>query len=369
MVKVLNIISDTNIGGAGRVLINYLKYYDAANFDVSVALPRGSELTGRLREFGVRLYEVEGIADKSLDLKAIRTLREVIERENPDIVHTHGALSGRIAGRQCGKRVIFTRHSAFPVKGYMRHGPLRLLNKIVNEHYADRIIAVSPAAAENLTDAGVSAEKIDIVMNGVDPVRPLSAAERSAIREELGLGPHEFTAGIVARVEEYKGHSDILRALRGVLDSGRDMKLLIAGSGPYEDTVRREISELGLTDHAIMIGFVEDVARVWGVLDVQLNASWAEATSLALLEGFSLGLPAVASDYGGNPYVVEDGVNGLIFKTRDVAGLTERLIRLIDDPDLRERLGEGARRVYAERFTGQRFAREVERIYTKALEG
>ena len=81
MVKVLNIISDTNIGGAGRVLINYLKYYDAANFDVSVALPRGSELTGRRREFGVRLYEVEGIADKSLDLKAIRTLREVIERE------------------------------------------------------------------------------------------------------------------------------------------------------------------------------------------------------------------------------------------------------------------------------------------------
>lgn len=368
MIKVLNIISDTNIGGAGRVLVNYLKYRDASQFDVSVALPVGSRLRELIEPFGVRIYELEGIADKSLDLGAIRELKGVIRREDPDIVHTHGALSGRIAARECGKIVIFTRHSAFTVKSYLRHGPLKLASKLVNEHYADRIIAVSPAAAENLTDMGVSAEKIDIVMNGVDPLRSVSCEERSALRERLGIGEQEFTAGIAARIEEYKGHADILRAVRRILDSGRSMKLLIAGCGSYEGEVRRLTEELGIKDNVIFMGFVEDVAPVWGISDVQINASWAEATSLALLEGFSAGVPAVVSDFGGNPYVMEDGVNGLIFKTRDVEDLAEKLTTLIDRPEKLREMREGSRRIYSERFTAEIFARSTERIYTQAME-
>ena len=105
MIRVLNIISDTNIGGAGRVLINYLQYADRAQFDTAVALPRGSLLKAPLEELNTTVYEVDGIADRSYDKEDVKLLRELIGRVDPDIVHTHGALSGRIAARRCGKKV------------------------------------------------------------------------------------------------------------------------------------------------------------------------------------------------------------------------------------------------------------------------
>jgi hypothetical protein len=122
MVKVLNVISDTNIGGAGRVLLNYLKYCDKASFDTAVCLPRGSFLTGPLRDAGAGVYELDISADKSFAPGDIRKLERLIRTLDPDIVHTHGSLSGRIAGRRCGKTVIFTRHSVFPVSPHIRSG-------------------------------------------------------------------------------------------------------------------------------------------------------------------------------------------------------------------------------------------------------
>ncbi len=369
MIKVLNIITDANIGGAGRVLMNYLKHRDRGEFDVSVALPRGSALLKPLGELDVKLYEVAGIAAKSFSLGAIGKLRRVVREADPDIVHTHGSLSGRIAGRREGRAVIFTRHSVFPVKPYMKKGIGRLLNRLVNVRYADRIVAVSPAARDNLTEAGVPEDRIEVVMNGVDAVERRSGEALEAFREKAGVRTGDFTAGILARIEDYKGHTDILEALKLLKGRGRTVKLLVAGAGSYEETVRKRTEELGLSDQVTFMGFVTDIAGFLSVLDVQLNASWGtEATSMSLLEGFSMGLPAVVSDYGGNPWVVSDGENGLIFPSRDTAALAERLERLMDDPALLQKLGGRARQVFEGRFTVDHFASELERVYRTTLE-
>ena len=369
MIRVLNIISDTNIGGAGRVLLNYLKYADRTSFETHVAVPRGSLLTQPLAAAGAAVHEVAGIADRSLDPASLGILKKLIRQVDPDIVHTHGSFIGRIAGRQCGKTVIFTRHSAFPVKPYLKKGPGRWANKLLNEHYADAIIAVSPAAAENLTVAGVSARKIEIMMNGVEPVKRLSPEACASFRAQHGIVPGDFVMGIVARIEDYKGHTDILEAMAKLLPEKPALKLLVAGTGSCEETVRKRAAELGLGDRVVFLGFQTDVAPVLSVLDVQLNASWGtEASSMAMLEGFSMGVPVIASDYGGNPYQVSDGVSGLLYKTRDVEELKERIGRLADDPALRERLGLGAKREYEARFTGGIFAGRIEEIYRKTWE-
>ncbi len=370
MTKVLNIISDTNIGGAGRVLLNYLRCRDRSRFDVSVALPRGSALIPAIRGQGVEVYEMDVEPDKSMSLGSIAELKEVIRRISPDIVHTHGFLAARVAARRCGCKVIFTRHSAFPVKPWMKKGPGRWANRFINVRYADRIIAVSPAAAENLTDSGVPESLIEIVMNGVEPVERKSLDETAAMRLSLGLSEGDFVLGIMARLEDYKGHEDILEAMKLVTEKHPETKLLIAGTGPWEENIRRKIEELGLGENIVMMGFVSDVSGVLSLLDVQLNASWGtEATSMALLEGFSMGVPAVASDYGGNPWTVEDGTDGLLFKTRDVHDLAGKLLRLMDDRTELERLGRGAAHIYSQRFTARVMAQNIERIYISVLEG
>ena len=218
MTKVLNIISDTNIGGAGRLLLNYLQYADRDQFDTSVAVPRDSQLAPRLKALGAAVYEVDGIADRSYDRGDVKVLRELIRRVDPDIVHAHGALSARIAARREGKTVIYTRHSAFPVSAKLRYPPGRWVNKFVNEHYADHIIAVSAAAAKNLTDSGISEKKITVMMNGVSPVARVGAEEAEKTRREWGIKPGEFVLGI-----ETGGCQEKERAAPSSEENGNDL--------------------------------------------------------------------------------------------------------------------------------------------------
>ena len=370
MIRVLNIISDTNIGGAGRVLINYLQYADREQFDTAVALPRGSLLKAPLEELHTTVYEVDGIADRSYDKGDVKVLRELICRVDPDIVHTHGALSGRIAAKQCGKKIVYTRHSAFPVPAKLRYPPGRWVNKWMNEHYADRIIAVSPAAAANLTDAGVSPRKITVMMNGVAPVERAGPEACRAFRAKYGLQEGVFTAGILARIEPYKGHLHIVEAAQQLKGEGRKLQVLIAGTGGYEEELRGEVSRRGLEDTVFFLGFQTDVAPVLSVLDVQLNASYGtETSSLSILEGMSMGLPPAVSGYGGTPWLIDDGEDGLIFPNRDSAALARCVARLMDEPDTLRHMGERAVEIFHRRFTGQIFAKNVEQVYLDLLKG
>jgi len=369
MTKILNIISDTNIGGAGRVILNYLRYTDRSRFETWVIVPRGSLLKDPLEEEGASVLEVDGIADRSYAKEDVKILQDAIRQVGPDLVHTHGCLSGRIAAKRLHIPVVYSRHSAFPVPAKLKYPPGRWVNKLVNEHYADRIIAVSPATRDNLTEGGISPKKITVVMNGVSPVEAVPEKEREALRQSLGLPDGVTVFGILARIEDYKGHLYIAQAARLLKDQGRpDFRVLVAGTGGYEQTVARSVKDLGVDDVVKLLGFRSDADKLLNVLDVQLNASYGtEATSMALLEGMSLGLPAIASDYGGNPYVIKDGDNGILFPSRDARALAEAMARLMDHPELRAALGRQARQDFENRFTGQVFARETEKVYLEVL--
>jgi glycosyltransferase involved in cell wall biosynthesis len=370
VIRVMNVISDTNIGGAGRVLLNYLRYAGRERFETLVALPRGSLLKAPLEEAGGRVLEVDGIADRSFDRGDVKALRALIARERPDLVHTHGCFSGRVAARREGVPVIYSRHSAFPVPARLRYPPGRWVNKLVNEHYADRIIAVSPAAAKNLTDGGISPKRIAVMMNGVAPVVRRPQAEAEALRRQWDAAPEDFVLGILARLEDYKGHMDILQALAILRDEGRPVKLVIAGVGPYEQKLREETARLGLEAQVRFLGFVTDVAPLLSALDLQLNASYGtETSSLSILEGMSMGLPAVVSDYGGNPWLIDDGEDGLLFPTRDAAALARAVARLMDAPETLGRMGERAEEIFRQRFTGEIFAKNIENVYLDTLKG
>ena len=371
MIRILNIISDTNIGGAGRVILNYLRYADRNKFETLVAIPRGSLLKPLLEEAEVPVYEVDGMADCSYASQDVKALQALIRRVKPDLVHTHGALSGRIAAKRCHVPVVYSRHSAFPVPAKLKYPPGRWVNKLLNEHYADHIIAVSPATRDNLTEAGISPKKITVVMNGVAPVSPISDGEKAALRRSLGLEPDVFTFGILARIEDYKGHLYLVYAAKLLKDRGySNFRILVAGTGAFEEEVTRAVTEMGVEDVVQMLGFRSDAAALLNILDVQLNASYGtEATSMALLEGMSLGLPTIASDYGGNPFVITSGQNGLLFPSKDSAALADAMAELMDHPEEVSIMREKALETYQSRFTGEVFARNTEQIYENVLKG
>ena len=368
MIHVLNVISDANIGGAGRCLLNFLKYYDRSRYLVSVALPQDSQLIPEIRKLDTPIYEIPDFADRSFSLSATVALRKLIRQLRPDIVHTHGAMAGRIAAKGTKAKIIYTRHSAFPVPERIKKNPGRFVYKTINEFFSHRIIAVSQACKENLTDGGISEDRITVMLNGVEAVTPVSAEEVRGLKVHYNIAEDDFVLGIMARVEDYKGHMYILEALRMLADEGRKVKLIVAGDGDYLPAVQARCAELQLNHHVVFAGFVQNVAGILSIMDLQLNASYGtEASSLAMIEGFSMGLPVVASDYGGNPWMVEQGENGFLFPSRDSAAMADALRNILDDPDLYAYLSRRSREIYSERFTGEIFARNVEAVYEQTL--
>lgn len=365
MIKLLNILTDTNIGGAGRLLVNYLHNFDKEQFDIKVVLPKSSQLKPFVENEGWEVLEIEHGADKSLDFSAVSEITEIIKKWKPDIVHTHSSFSGKLAAYFC--RVpcrFYTRHCAFPQSKKLTTFPGKQINGFINGTLATDIVAVAKAAADNLTETGVDEKKITVIINGVEKMRETSAEERSTLRKSLGIGEDSFVCGISARLEEYKGHRYLLESAKEVLSRYPNTYFLIIGGGSEEEKLRNMANKLGIAKNVIFTGFVNDVAPYYNLMHLNLNCSvGTETSSLALSEGMSLSVPAIATTYGGNPYMISDGINGFLVPERDPHAMAEKICEIISDSALHARLSDGAYEMYEKKFTASAMTRQLERLY------
>lgn len=366
MIKAINVISDTNIGGAGKILLSFLEKYDRERFDVKVVIPKNSQLKERIEALGVPAIEVDGMADDSKGKAAEAELLELFKTEKPDVVHTHASLGARRAAKKYGKcAIVYTRHSVFDQPSWKKSFPFKQINGHVNNSLADRVIAVSPAAKENIVEVGVDPEKIQVIFNGVAPAVKLTGEEKAAVREKWGVGADDFVCAIIARLEEVKGHEYVLKAAKKLMDAGENVKIMIAGNGSIENRLKAMAEDMKLTN-VIFTGFIREIHEIENIMDVQLNASYGtEATSLSLLEGMSLGVPAIVSDFGGNPYVIETGVNGIVVPKRDENALCDAILKIKSDRELYDKCSEGAKKVFSEKFTVESMTRQIEDVYTE----
>lgn len=366
--KIIEVSSDTNIGGAGKCLLTLLENFDYNTFDVKVILPENSLLKPHIDAMGIQVIEVGGIADKSLDAKAIGKLTAIFEKEKPDLVHTHASMSARIAARKAGAKVIYTRHSVFPQPKKLTSFPGRLINGAINNYLADGIIAVAEAAKDNLTETGVNENKIRVILNGVDGLKNINEFEKLSIKKRFGVRMGEKVVSIVARLEDIKGHEYFIEAADILLKKGIKARFFIAGTGSYEQVLKKKAEDLGISDRVIFTGFINDVNKLMSITDIQVNASYGtEATSLALLEGMSIGVPAVVSDFGGNPGVIKNGVNGFVVPKKNSTVLAEKIEILLSDNKMYKEMSDNAVSIFSKHFTSEAMTRNTEAYYKEIL--
>lgn len=370
MIKVLNIISDSNIGGAGKCVINFCKSYDKSKFQISVVVPKNSELINELKKTSVKIIEVDGLKDKSLDFKAFFKLRKIIKEEKPHIVHTHASSIARLAAKTVnGVKVVYTRHSVFPVSDKIKSGIGRFFYKYSNEFTTDKIIAVAEAAKENLTDGGIREDIIEVVLNGVDKLPTTSPNEKEALKKKCNISKDEKVIGILARLEKVKGHEYFIDSAKIILDKNIKAKFLILGTGSEEENLKKKVKELGLEDKIIFTGFIKNVKDFVNIFDVQVNCSYGtEATSLALLEGMSIGVPAVVTNYGGNPGVIIDNENGFLVPIKSPKDTANAIIQLLQDNKLYNKISNKAVEIYNDKFTVEKYTKNIERVYEEMNE-
>lgn len=363
--KVVEIISDKNVGGAGVLLCTRLKYTDPREMETTVLLPRGSALKPRVEGLGRTVRELPPSAKRSWSVPGLLALVAHLRILRPDLVNCHGSLCGRVAAKVCGvPTVLYTRHCVYPLKAWQKSSPGRLLLTVAQNLLCDAAIAVANAAQKNLIDLGVFQEKIHVIINGAEPLRPLSSEEKIRIRESLGIQSEDFVVGICGRLEPCKGHRVLLKAAEKLLKDGKDIHFLIVGEGSQRRALRAQCREAGLLPYVTFTGFAEDVTPYVNVMDLLVNCSvGTETSSLALSEGMSLGIPLVASRYGGNPYLVRQGENGLLYPAGDAVALAKAIRYLKETPSVYEKLSAGAAERFRKELHGKKMTDTTNRLY------
>jgi len=364
MIKILHILTDSNIGGAGHqmlALLNKENGLSRTEFDITVALPQGAKLLPALKEQSINCIELPYLAENSFSRKAVSILLKEMKCLKPDIVHTHAALSGRIAAKLYGKcKIVYTRHSVFDPTPKQKKFPMRNIIGFVNNFFSHAIIAVSPAAVDNLIQLGTNPKKITTIFNGMPPAKEL---DRSILRQKYNISPDAFVLLQLARLTEVKGQNDVLDAAKLLPNA----LFLIAGDGELRPHLEERIKSENISN-VRLLGFITEVEELLAVMDVQLSASFGtEATSLSLVQGMSIGKPAVVTNYGGNPYVIQNGENGLIVPTHDPTAIATAIEKLQTSPKLYRNMTTKARVIYASKFPVQKMVSETTILYRKVL--
>lgn len=364
--KIIHILTDSNVGGAGILLESLLRHTGLPKEDICVILPRGAAMAERYAALGVRVLPTLSCPDRSFALRDLPRLFRIMRQERPTVVHTHAALGGRIAAALARVPVpIATRHCAYPV-GIRGTAPFRFLNRLADTLLCRMTVATAEAAAANLRDLGIPAEKICLIRNGGEALTPLSPVEKHAARAALGISEGDFVLGMSARLVRVKGQDTLLDAAELLLSRHTGYRFLFVGGGEDEKRLRRRVAGSPLAEHVLFVGEVRDVAPYVNLFDVAVNCSSGTETScLALSEAMSLGIPCIASDFGGNTEMIRQGENGLLFPVGDAAALGDRIMRLRGDPALYRRLCAGARRLYMTSLRAEMMAAEYDRLYER----
>lgn len=356
MIDVMHILTDSNIGGAGIYLANYLENYDRDKFNITVVLPTDAQIEKRLSKSGVRIITAQSIKDCSFSKKATKELYEIIKKEKPHIVHTHASLSARIAAFLCGTAVVHTRHCLEEKKKF----PKSVIYRFINNLLSTRVIAVSKAVYDNLVDDGIKKDKLSVIYNGITPLKKCTPEERENLRKSLGIPKDAIAVGLVARLEDVKNPVLFANTAKEISRERDDIYFVITGGG----SLKREIDKIcNGVDNIILTGYREDVQNIYNLLDIITLTSKSEALSISLLEGMSIGLGAVSTASGGPEEIIENNVNGLITKNGDINALKNAILYLADNPNVRKQFGTKAVQTVAEKFGVVTMARKTEKLY------
>lgn len=357
---VLPAVGPNRLGGMEKLAAEILSALNPRRFESSLVCFCASNAALEL--------VADGVVDKyvvakrpGVDWTQIGRLWRHFRAARPDIVHTfnEGALlyaypAAKLAGVPC---VVHAEH------GRLELGERRLLRlaRVGMARACDAVIVVSDALEEAVVREGVAAGKVHRPRNGVDPKRFQVAGNKALSRREWGLAAETLVVGTVGSLTPQKNHELLIEAAARL----EAITVVIAGAGERQEALKALIAEKGLTARVRLVGPVSRIPEFMTALDVFALPSLTEGTSLALLEAMAAGLPAVATDVGGNAAAIRDGETGYLTPSGDVAEFAAKLAKLTADKALRASMGTAARQRAEQHFSFSKTIEEYESLFAQ----
>ena len=365
-VRILRVITWLPWGGIEKRMVEVLKRIDRKRFIPMVLCLRSKKgvYEEELEKAGIPVMKLN--FRSRLDPEGIYSLIKVLKKEKVDIIHSHmyrANIPALIAGKIAGvKGKIIQIHNIEDWKGKREWWMERLFFR-----WADRIVAVSRAVMEyEKKFVNIPPEKEVILYNGIE-IHDFHLKPDLELKRSLGIPFSAKVIGIVARLHPDKGQDILLEVGREIIREVREVYFLLVGEGGYRRELEKIASREGIKSRVIFTGGVKDPRPYYSIMDISVLPSVREGFCNVILESLASGIPVVASNVGGNPEVIEEGKEGFLIPYGDREMLKARILTLLKDEELRQKMRERARRK-AEEFSLERMVRETERLYSSLVE-
>ena len=341
--RALNVIltdCSPNWGGQQYRLLREALWLAARGHKVLVVCGKRSQLGVRLREhtpqISLHLLGSWG------GLHGLLEFFWTVWRWKPDIIHTRNwqdAFWGALA-HVAGWTNVRSCHVTMPAH-------LSARRKFPFRSGCARVIAAADFIKKHLVVvADIPASRVDVVGEGVDLNEFHPEVDGRGFRSEFGIAEGVPVFGLVSMIRGEKGYNHFVNAASKVLEKFPDARFVIAGDGEPArvERLRKKILDMfpRQPSPVLLVGYRDDVPKVMAAIDVLVLPSKQEAQSLVIPQAFATGKPVIASNVGGIPENVRDGLNGFLVKPGDENGLAAAMEQLAASPDLRKRLGAAA---------------------------
>lgn len=341
--RVLWLLKGLGRGGTEQLVAGAVGHVDPSRYEVEVAyvLPwKDAMVPDIARHVPVHCLG----ASRSGRIAWVPRLRRLVAQREYDIIHTHmphPAVAARLVLPR-DRILIHTEHNM-----WQRYRRGTYLSNALTYRRNAAVLAVSRGVAESIRPLGPTSRSspppVHVLIHGIDLATVRTGREaRTEARARLSLGEGELVVGTVGNFTAKKDHRLLVGAVALLHAGGLGARLVLVGSGPLEDEVRREVERLGLRDAVLFTGSRSDVPELLPGFDVFALSSRHEGLPIALLEAMAAGVPPVATRVGGVPEVIEDGVSGVLVEPGDVDELAAALTGLLADPTRRSEIGSQA---------------------------
>jgi glycosyltransferase involved in cell wall biosynthesis len=366
--KIVRIIARLNIGGPARNAVLLTEGFSDTVLVCGEVDGTEGDMIYLAQQKGIKPVIVEELGRELSwkdDWTAFWKIYRIIQREKPDIIHTHTAKAGalgRMAGILYGRAILIHTFHGHVLSGYF--GKFKTEIFIWTEKFlalfTDKIITVS----ENLKKELV--EKFRIA-----PEKKISVIELGfELDELLKLPPREnrgtVNIGIVGRLVPVKNHKMLFRACRGGLNL--PYRLIVIGDGELRGELEKYAEQLGIKDKVEFRGWIKDLKTIYEELDIVALASLNEGTPVSLIEAMAGARPVIATNVGGVKDIVKDEVNGCLVDSEDVGEFSKKLTELVGNSVKRGVFGINGRKMVQERFAKERLIKDTERLYNTLLD-
>lgn len=339
--RLLVVSDEMEVGGTQRQITRMLLGLDPSVFDPTLLYFRErSFFVDQLEAAGIRVVRID--KRRRVDPGFFLRLRAFVADGGFEVMHCF-SITAELWGALAQASIAPARRPTLlsSIRNtYDWEHPLRRRIKAWAARRSWRVVANSDAGARGAAEAmGLAPGSLQVIYNGV-AAGDAAPGDAARLREQLGIPPAAPVALFVGRLVEHKDVPTLLRAAARLRERG--LCLLLAGDGPLAGTLQAGIEQLGLGSQVRLLGQRDDTAALMHLCDMVVLPSVSEGLSNVIIEAMMQRRPVIASRVGGNVELVRDEATGLLFEAGDDAQLAACMARLLDDPQLRARLGDAA---------------------------